>query len=182
MRFRDMIGQSFRDATGMPPKVSSYNSKLKLYDEISGDVDEVRNGTIKYFEEIQNIDWRLIEARRIKLEADVRNGKITPQQYAYMATKLDEEVEMVLDNFISSSDDYFVTAYRNRLYSIKKRHVRDPYIAPMEFDTWFQMKEAKELAELAALQIRCSDEYVDAKKIAEISERYKRERHLRRGR
>jgi hypothetical protein len=55
----------------------------------------------------------------------------------------------------------------------------------MSFDSWFDMEEAREIANLASLQIRCSDEYVDAKRIAEIRDRYMRARHekrIRRGR
>ncbi len=182
MRFRDMVGQSFRDATGMPPKVSVYNSRLKVYDGISDDVSEVENLTIQYFRETSNIDCNMVNAKRIKFDSDLQRGLISINDYVEALNLLDQEREIVINDFVSSSSDYFIAAYRNKLYSVKKRYSRDPYISPMEFDTWFHMKEARELAKLAALQIRSSDEYVDAKKIAEISERYKRDRHLRRGR
>lgn len=181
MAISDWIGQAFRDYTGMPPKVSSYNSKIKIYDEIKDDIDNIERSTIDYFNETCFVDWKIIEAKEIKLEEDLKKGLVLPLDYPGLFQSLIEEKDYVLDDFISNTDKYFVIAYKNRLYSIKNRHDSDPYIRPMEFDSWFSMKEARELAKLAALQVRSSDKYIDAKKIAEISERYKRDRHMRKG-
>lgn len=181
MAISDWIGQAFRDYTGMPPKVSSYDNKIKIYDEIKDDIDNIEKSTIDYFNEICFVDWKIIEAKEIKLEADLKKGLVLPLDYPRLFQALAYERDYVLDDFISNTDKYFVIAYKNRLYSIKNRNGSDPYIEPMEFDDWFSLKEARELAKLAALQIRSSDKYIDAKKIAEISQKYKRDRHIRKG-
>lgn len=182
MNFGDIFGQLIRDYTGMPPKVSGYNSRIEVYQEISDNVTYIEDGSIKYFEEIGFIDWDIIQAKKIKLDAELASGLISSRDYVFQNNNLELERRNVLNNFISSTDCYFVTAYRNRLYSIKKRHSKNEFIKIMNFDTWFDMEEAREIANYAALKIRSSDEYVDAKKIAEIREKYLRERHLRRGR
>ena len=185
MNFGDIFGQMFRDATGMPTKVSTYNVRLGIYDEISSGVSQVEDNSISYLEESHNVDWMLNGASRLKLEGDFTKGLITTGDYVYSVAQLDSERKQILDDFVSTTDLYFVTAHRNRLYSIKRKHQRDAYISNMSFDSWFDMEEAREIANLAALQIRTSDEYVDAKKIAEIRDRYMRARHekrMRRGR
>ncbi len=182
MNFGDIIGQVFRDYTGMPPKVNSYNNRISVYQEISDNVSNVENSSIKYLNEIGFIDWKLVDAKRIKLDSDLSRGLISPQDYVLMLNDLELERKQVLNDFVSSTDQYFVTAYRNRLYTIKSQNSRNEYIRLMNFDTWFEMEEAREIADYAALQIRSSDKYIDAKKIAEIREKYLRERHMRRGR
>ena len=180
MNFGDIFGQMFRDATGMPTKVSSYNIRLGIYDEISSSVSQVEDSSISYLEESRDIDWVLNGANRLKLEGDLAKRLITAEDYVYSLTQLDSERKQILDDFVSTTDLYFVTAYRNRLYSIKRKHQRDMYISSMSFDSWFDMEEAREIANLAALQIRSSDEYVDAKKISEIRDRYLCARHEKR--
>lgn len=182
MNFGDIIGQVFRDYTGMPPKVNSYNNRISVYQEISDNVSNVETNSIKYLNEIGFIDWKIIDAKRIKLDSDLSRGLISPQDYVLMLNDLELERKQVLNDFVSSTDQYFVTAYKNRLYTIKSQNSRNEYIRLMNFDTWFEMEEAREIADYAALQIRSSDKYIDAKKIAEIREKYLRERHMRRGR
>ncbi|MBR3210260.1 MAG: hypothetical protein IKF82_08390 [Bacilli bacterium] len=183
MNFGDILGQVFRDATGMPTKVSSYNVRLGVYDEISSSVSQVEDSSISYLNETHDIDWMLNSASRLKLEGDLARGLITSDDYVYSLTQLDSEQKQILDDFVSTTDLYFVTAYRNKLNSIRRKHSRDEYISLMGFDSWFDMEEARELANLASLQIRTSDKYIDAQKIAEIRDRYMRARHeKRRGR
>lgn len=182
MDFNDILGQVFRDAIGMPTKVSSYNVKLELYDEISNSISEVESSSTTYLEETHDINWILNGVSRLKLESDLANGLITLTDYATFLNQLDIERKSILDDFVSTTDLYFVIAYRNRLNSIKERHLRDGYITLMRFDTWFDMEEARELANLASLQIRTSDKYIDAKRIAEIRDKYMLERKMRRGR
>lgn len=181
MNLGDIIGQIFRDSTGMPTKVSSYNVKIGVYDGISSDVTEVENNSIKYLEESRNIDWLINQAQMLKLSSDVSSGIVSPADYALLFDDLEKQKRQILNDFVSSTDLYFITAYRGKLYSVKKRNMRDQYISLMKFDSWFDMEEARELANLAALQIRSSDKYIDAKKIAEIRNKYIMDRHMRRG-
>lgn len=182
MNFLDIFGQVLRDSIGMPTKVSSYNNRIKVYDEISSDISYVENSSVEYLDESGNIDWKLVEAKKIKLEYDLANGAISANDYVLLLNNLDVERKQLLDDFISFTDLYFITAYRNRLNSIKERYSRDSYISLMKFETWFDMEEARELANLASLQIKSSDKYIDAKKIAEIRDKYIYDRHMRRGR
>lgn len=182
MNFGDILGQVFRDATGMPTKVTTYNAQIGVYNEISSNISEIESSSISYFEETNNFDWRLNKAKALKLESDLTRGSITPDDYVSSLDQLEIERKQILDNFVSTTDLYFVTAYRKRLYSIKSRHMRDAYIGVMQFDSWFDMEEARELAKLASLQIQTDDRYIDAKKIAEIRDKYMYERHIRRGR
>ena len=182
MNFRDIFGQAFRDSTGMPTKVSSYNNKIKVYDEISSDISHVEDSSVEYLDESGNIDWKLVNAKKIRLEHDLVKGTISTNDYVLLLNNLDSERKLLLDDFISSTDLYFISAYRNRLISIKERYISDSYISLMQFDTWFDMEEAREIANLAALQIRSSVKYIDAKKVAEIRNRYVCDKHMRRGR
>lgn len=182
MNFGNIFGQIFRDYTGMPTKVSSYNNKLKIYDQISCDISEIEQKAIEYLDVSGDFDWKLNEAKRLKLNYDLSHDVVSPSDYALAIKDLEFEKRYILDAFISSTDLYFITVYRNKLNFVKSRNTRDAYISLMNFDTWFDMEEARELAELAALQIRSSDEYVDAKRIAEIRDKFMYERHLRRGR
>lgn len=181
MIFADIFGQVFRDSTGMPTKVSTYNVRLIIYEGISNDISEIEKSSIEYLNNSDNIDWRLNDAKRIKLYADFVNGFITAKDYSLLLDDLDYEKKQIFNDFVSSTDFYFVNAYRNKLYSEKKKHIRDSYISLMKFDTWFDMEEARELADLATLQIRTSDKYVDAKRIAEIRDKYMIEKKMRRG-
>ena len=182
MNFGDIIGQVFRDYTGMSPKVTSYNNLISIYHEISDNVNNIEANSIKYLDEIGFIDWKLIDAKKIKINSDLSRRLISPQDYVLMINDLEFERKQVLNDFVSSTNQYFVTAYRNRLYTIKNQNPRNEYIKLMSFDTWFDMEEASEISNYASLQIKSSDKYIDAKKIAEIREKYLRERHMRRGR
>lgn len=182
MNFRDILGQIVRDYTGMPTKLEVYNFRLRIYDEISKDISEVEDRSVDYLDVSSDIDWKLNYAKKVKLDADVSTGTISPRDYAILLDNIDVERKNLLNDFISHTDLYFVTIYRDKLYSAKKKNIKDPYISLMNFDTWFDMEEARELANLAALQIRSSDRYVDAERIAEIRNKYLYERHIRRGR
>ena len=182
MNFKNIIGQVFRESTGMPPKVCIYNSKLDTYKEIISCVSTIEDNVIKYFNENYYYDWKLLETEFIKLESDLAGRIITTSQYITMAKNIEDRKDVVLSDFIDSTAEYFVTVYRNRLQTIKERNSKDPYISFMAFKLWMEMKSSKEIAELAVVQIETSDDYVDSKKIAEIRDRYLRDRHLRRGR
>ena len=182
LNFKNLIGGLFRDSTGMPQKVNIYKSRIKVYDEISYDVDKIEEMTINYFEETSLFDWKILEAEVIRLEGELKNGLISPYDYSNKCFEISEKKEEFLNSFISDSNEYFITAYKNRLYSIKNRYNNDSYISLMDFNSWFELKEARELAKLASLQIKSSDDYVDSLKIAEICERYRRNNHMRKGR
>ena len=160
MNFGDIIGQIFRDSTGMPTKLSSYNIKLEVYEEISDDITSIEEASMNYLNEINNIDWKLNDANRIKLYSDYVTGLISNDEYVLLLNNLDIEKKQILNNFVRSTNLYFVTAYRNRLYTIKNQNCRNEYIKIMNFDSWFDMEEARELANLASLQIKSSDKYI----------------------
>ena len=74
MNFGDIIGQVFRDYTGMPTKISSYNIKLNLYEEISDDITSIEEASMNYLNEINNIDWKLNDDNINKLYSDYVTG------------------------------------------------------------------------------------------------------------
>ncbi len=182
MNFKNILGQVFRESTGMPPKVRVYNGKLDTYKEIISCVSTIEDSTIKYFNESSYYEWKLIEADFLRLEYDLKHNTITTAQYVTLLKAIEDRKNIVLSDFIDLTDAYFVAAYRNRLGTIKERNSKDPYISAMAFNLWVEMKNSREIAELAVTQIETSDDYVDSKRIAEIRDRYLRDRHLRRGR
>ena len=182
MKLSIILGQMFRDYSGMPTKVTGYNNRLNVYEEIISNVSEIEKNSIEYLNNSNDIDWRTNQAKSMKLNFDVSNGKILPEEYALLLKEIDMERRQLVDAFVSNTDLYFVIAYIERLNSIKTRYVYDRYISLMKFDDWFDMEEAREIAEFAVLQIKTDEKYIDAKKIAEIREKYLHERFLRRGR
>ena len=78
MRFRDMIGQSFRDATGMPPKVSSYNSKLKLYSVAEKDNKSEKEVNARALHQSERIAYQIQMIRWRFLIKHVRRRRCSP--------------------------------------------------------------------------------------------------------
>ena len=113
----------------------------------------LQNNSIKYLEESRNIDWLINQAQMLKLSSDVSSGIVSSADYALLFDDLEKQKRQILNDFVSSTDLYFITAYRGKLYSVKKRNMRDQYISLMKFDSWFDMEEARELANLAALPV-----------------------------
>ena len=87
-----------------------------------------------------------------------------------------------MSDFIDNTDLYFVSVFINKLKDIKKRNKKDSFIQTMNFDSWEEMLFALELSKKIIIFIENSDDYADAKKIAEVRDKYLYERHIRKGR
>ncbi len=182
MNFGNIFGQWFRDATGMPSKASTYDVRLSPYRDIVECITELKENVIKYFDEVHNSAWGVIQAQKMLLEGQLINGIISPADYDRQMSIIHIEEEKTIAKFIETSDEYFVVGYKRRLTTIKNRHKRDQYIGSMDFDSWSGMTSALEVARTVVAIVENDADYIDSKRVAAISDKFKYERHIRRGR
>lgn len=185
MIFGGAIDDAFRNMTGMPSRLSTFDIRLLPYREIVECITSLKDNVIKYFEESHYSDWCINQLNKELLHAQVINGVLSVEEYDRQHCILFQKDDEIISNFIENSSEYFVVGYKSRLNTIKKRNKHDRYIDSMDFDSWNGMLAALELSKIIISTTENSDEYVDAKKIAEIRDRYLRARHekrIRRGR
>ena len=182
MKLSNYLEQLIRDLMGMPTMISTYNIKLKPYKEIIECINNIMNNTIDYFETTNYYEWQSYIANVDKIKYQMLTGIISVDDYTSLLSASEFEKNKIMSDFIDNTDLYFVSVFINKLKDIKKRNKKDSFIQTMNFDSWEEMLFALELSKKIIIFIENSDDYADAKKIAEVRDKYLYERHIRKGR
>ena len=154
---------SFRNLTGQQSKYEMYQSQIEIYENISKSKDEIEK--VAKSEVGKTNGYRQLEAHKLSLEQQFKNGVISERDYTQFVKKANDRQRQMVENYIDNSNNTTIEMHKQQINRTVKENKNLKGMSLMKTDTWKDIKNSSKIANEQSLSIKTSNEYQDAKSV-----------------